>query len=186
MMKRALLPVVMILWVAGCASTGPVSGTVPAATVGRPFEDFAFVDQHGAKRWFRNVLGDVTVLAFTRSDQGTHTPPTKILESMMTANRWPESIQLVCVDVHWSKSGCGERDRAHVVQQADNLVTICDATGAIHLLYGAGEDNCLYLISSEHKVAYAAPIAREAEFRAQLQAMLEKLAKRRQTEAPRG
>lgn len=185
-MMKILLVLLVPLSVAGCASSEPVRGWAPEANasqvsheVGQRFADFKFVDSKATERSLRWQLGDYTILAFTRCESDTHGPAAKLLQDIVRADSTLDNVRVVGIDIHWTASGCKEHDNCHLVDVAPNLGTICDATGSIHRLYGALQEDWLYVIGPDRTIELSAPMTKGSELSRQLKVRVEQLSRER-------
>jgi len=175
------LPCFLLVIGPGCASNQPVRGWINQAGKGKSFMDFKFVDEGGRAGSLRNVLGDYTVLALTRCDKDTHGPATALLEEIVAENSHTDYVKVVGVDIHWGKGASPHKARCHLIDERCNLVSLCDATGAVRRLYSAddGEDK-MYLINPDHKIILVTSVHSVGRLRHRLKAAVSKLSRVRE------
>jgi len=142
----------ILMFVSGCAAQRPTRGTVYQPALGRRFLDFFFEDEHGRPASLGDSLGDFTVLAFTRCDGTTHAQPSRLLESIVEEHRQDDGVSVRGIDIHWEENSRSTHKKCHLLQATSGTLSICDATGMIHTLYGATETNELFLIGPDRRV----------------------------------
>lgn len=181
-----LLPILLLGIGPGCASNRPVRGWINQAGEGRSIMDFRFVDDEGRARSLRNVLGDYTVLALTRCDKDTHGPATALLEEIVAENSHTDYVKVVGVDIHWAEGGSPHKNQCHLIDERGNLVSLCDATGAIQRLYSAddGEDK-MYLIDPSQRIILITSVHDVGSLRRQLKSAVTKLSRAREEQLTR-
>jgi peroxiredoxin len=170
----------------GCISTQPVRGWIPPVKPGEPAPDFSFVDQAGRRRAFSELLGDYTVVIFSRCDRDTHVPAAKTLEEILDETRGASHVKVVGVDIHWSQEDCRGNDACHVVEQRRDLVSLCDAGGAARRLYGADDSANLFVIGPDATIVDSGSLADADSTWAKLQAGVNRLSERRTEELEPG
>lgn len=178
---KLLLPSLLLAIGLACTSNQPVRGWINQAGEGQSLMDFKFVDDEGRARSLRNMLGDYTVLALTRCDKDTHRPATALLEKIVAENSHTDFVKVVGVDIHWAPGGRPHNNQCHLIDERCNLVSLCDATGAIQRLYSAddGEDK-MYLINPEQKIILVASVHKVGRLRRRLKAAVTKLSRARE------
>ncbi|MCK6456722.1 MAG: hypothetical protein L6Q92_09365 [Phycisphaerae bacterium] len=139
----------------GCTATKSSRGWMSRPEVGKPFADFIYIDDQGIQRSLGNQLADFTVLAFTRCDRDTHAPVSGTLREIVAENRSTPLVKVVGVDVHWFEGRC-DHTQCHLVADERDLLSICDATGAVRRLYGLADADRVFVIGPDHRVAFAA------------------------------
>ncbi len=143
----------------GCATERPTRGAVYQPTPGNHFLDFFFEDEHGHSVSLGNSLGDFTILAFTQCDGDTHIKPSRFLESIVAEYRKDKAVSVKGVDIHWSENENATHQKCHLLHATSDTLSICDATGMIHRLYGATKPNELFLIGPDRRVIGKATVA---------------------------
>lgn len=180
-MSVRLLLLGIVLVVIGCAQNQPSRGWVTGTETGEPYPDFIFVDEHGTRRSLRNFTGDFTVLAFTRCDDDTHGPAVDALKQLVDKHADAPFVRVVGVDVHWFKDQC-DHQHCHLVQNEKNLMSICDATGAIRKLYGVDGDHAAIVIGPDGRVLNIAPSVENRAFQEDLKKRISAESERRARE----
>ena len=185
-MRHLFVLLAVSLFLAGCASQGPVSGWVtdPAketqtAQLGKPFVDFNYVDDKGKERPLHAELGDFTVLTFTRCDSNMHKPAAEWLQKLVDGNQSTKNVRLVGIDVHWSPAGCSANDGCHIVGAKRNLGTLCDATGAVHRVYGAAQQDWIYVIGPDRRIVFSGQAQDSAKLGRELKERIKALSNER-------
>jgi hypothetical protein len=169
MMRKSFMLVLLVPVLAGCASQGPVRGRVAAATTGGPFQDFSFVDDRGKARTFGSILGDFTVISFASSDEGSYASAIDVLKAILAENRFAQgAVDVVAVDIHWSKAGLEARQGCPAVHQTKAISTIYDETGARRRLYGIPEGDWIYVVGPNRTVVLRAPVGNANALRSEL------------------
>ncbi|MCO6438617.1 MAG: hypothetical protein J5J06_16110 [Phycisphaerae bacterium] len=163
-----LASLAILMFFSGCAARRPMRGRVDQPELGHHFLDFFFEDEHGRSMTLGNVLGDFTVIAFTRCDSDTHAESTDYLESIIKEHALDDSVRVRAVDVHWADRSCGTHKDCHLLGSTDKAISICDATGMIRKLYGATKLNELFLIGPDRRVIGKATMAYPDPLRHQL------------------
>lgn len=179
--RALIVTCVLALPVSGCAATKSSRGWVSRAEVGKLFANFVYLDDQGVQRSLRNHLADFTVVAFTRCDRETHGPASGLLRDIVNENRRAPLVKVAGVDVHWFKGRCNH-SQCHLVADERNILSICDATGAIRRLYGIEDADQVIVIGPDHNVAYSADSNRMDDLREQLRSHVVQLSEQRAQE----
>ncbi len=140
----------------------------PAMTRLRLLPDFVFLDDQGSTHSSRDVLGDFTVLAFTHCDEATHGPAADALTAVVAENRGVNGMDVRGIDIHWSDARCQQHDTCHLVGVQAHVLVLCDATGAIHRLYGVGHEDRFFVIGPNCHVIDSASVRDVARLALQL------------------
>ncbi len=163
-----LVSLANLMFFSGCAAQRPMRGTVHQPALGRHFLDFFFEDERGRPASLGDSLGDFTILAFTRCDDNTHVQPSRLLESIVEEHRQDNAVRVKGIDVHWTESDCSTHEKCHLLRATSDTLSICDATGMIHSLYGATKTNELFLIGPDRRFIGTATVAYPDRLRHQL------------------
>jgi len=181
MWKAALSGVLLLLILGGCTAPKPTSGWVSRARVGGQYSDFIYRDGQGVERLLRNQLGDYTVLLFSRCDDNSHGPISKLLTGIIEENRRASMVKVIGIDIHTFYDKC-DHSQCHLVAGQEDTLSICDATGAIRRLYGVEQADQLVVIGPDHRVAYSSRSEKSAELRSWLRSRVAALSDRRAEE----
>lgn len=116
MMKTVLIVLLVSSVVGGCVSNRPRRGSIAGPEIGRRFLDFGFLDERGRASFLGQLLGDYTVLAFTRPKTDAHRPVVDLLESIVAENSEAGSVRVVGVDVYSPEAGCQQHAVCYLVE----------------------------------------------------------------------
>ncbi len=178
-MRYMIAVVALAAAVSGCVSNRPVRGVVPRAEVAQYFLlDFGYFDQRRDARYLHDDLGDFTIIAFTRCDQDTHGPVAKLVEELVTEHRGIDSVRIVGIDIHWSDEDCALHDTCHLVTDRSDLISICDAAGAIHRSFDDDANDYLVVVGPGRKIVAMARANDTKTLREVLRQQVERLAGR--------
>ena len=118
----------------------------------RLFPDFVFLDDHGTPHALRDVLGDFTVLFFTRSANARHGSTLELISAVVTENRSGLQMDVRGIIVHSPDAPCDQHRACHLVDAAAGVLVLSDPTGAIRRLYGVGHQDRLFVIGPNRHV----------------------------------
>lgn len=158
----------------GCKSEPLRPGRIEVIRPGGPILDFQFRDVDGRIHSISEKLGDYTVIAFTRCETDTHVPTASALRDMVQPFSSHPSVKVVGINIHWL-DGSPSEGECHVIEGQQRLMSICDATGAIHRLYGVTQEDWLFLIGPDHWVVAREPLSQAARMSTTLERAVNKL-----------
>lgn len=182
MSRRWCVVLVISCLSAGAGCSKPVRGWVPKPAVGQPYPNFSFVDDRGVSRSLSSLLGDYTVLIFTRCDKDSHGPIRSVLSEIVGMNRGQPLVHIVGIDVHHSEHRPAGDNRCHLIEAHGDVASICDSTGNLARLYGIEQGDGFYVIGPDRKLVYSAPAASAEHLKKWLQRDVSVLATQRDRE----
>lgn len=177
-MSARMITFIFVALVAGCTANRASKGWVTQARVGGRYADFVYADDEGVERLLRNQLGDFTILMFTRCDEDSHGPVSRALSGIVQENRRTSLVKVVGVDIHTFNEQC-DHSKCHLVDRAEKMISVCDATGAIRRLYGVDRPNRVVLIGPDHRVIDSATSEELDAFRDRLRNRVRRLSTER-------
>lgn len=150
--------VVITALMAGCATTDAHRGRVVQPQVGTSYMDFTYVDVQGRSHRLGDHLGDFTVLVFTKCGGDMHSPMSGRLEDLVRVTQDVGVVHTIGYDIHWSEKGCSHGKSCHLIEQNDDLYSVCDARGIVRDLYSADSEAQLFVIGPHGKIIDSAPL----------------------------
>jgi len=181
-MERIVLIVLLCSTLAISSCARPVRGWIPKPAVGQPYPNFSFVDDRGTTKSLSELLGDYTVLAFTRCDKDTHQPIIGVLSDIVDMNRGQTLVHVAGIDVHHSDNRGSGDARCHLIESHNDVASICDATGNVGRFYGIRQGDGFYIIGPYRKIVYSAPTTSADELKIWLRREVDALAAQRDRE----
>lgn len=170
---------------AGClSSNGPTRGWIPQAGVGQPYTDFSFIDEKGATRSLRELLGDYTVLLFTKCELDTHEAALKLLADIVAENHRAPGVHVFGVSIHRFDVPDGHDDRCMLMSQQNDVAMIHDRTGGVHKLYSAPARDWFYVIDPTGHIILSSPVDSPYQLRKQLKEEVTRLSQKRERGHP--
>lgn len=183
-------PLIVLFAAAACLTTGclssntPLRGWIPQASVGQPYTDFSFIDEKGSTRSLRELLGDYTVLLFTKCEINTHESSLLLLADIVAENHRGLGVHVFGVSIHNFDMASGHEDRCMLISQQKDVAMIHDRTGGVHKLYSAPSRDWLYVIDPAGHIILSSPADSPYQLRKQLKQEVTRLSQKRESGHP--
>ncbi len=181
----ALAALAFPIVLSGCASTAAhgwsprLENAESRAEQGARFVDFTYQDPAGETRSLDQALGDFTVLAFTKCESDTHQPVVSELQHIVANNGDLSNVKVVGVNIHWSETGCQHHAHCHLLTEEGDLGSICDASGEVHMAYGAHDQDWLIVIGPNETIRFSGPNSQIEELNRDLRKWARELSRER-------
>lgn len=182
MFRKWCFVLISCCFLCGTACSRPVRGWVSKPALGKLYLDFSFVDDRGESRLLSSLLGDYTVLAFTRCDTDIHRPVRSVLSEIVDMNRGQTLVRIVGIDVHHSEHRPPGDNRCHLLEAHGDVASICDSTGHLAPLYGIKQGDGFYVIGPDRALVYSGPADSAESLKKWLQREVSALATQRDRE----